>query len=304
MNRLALMIFTYFFPYVMLFFVGCERDYDRELTPTTDDVSVQIAFAPSAYGQMELSQNLDIEIEVLRFDRYGVEFSFDPPVIKKMSLGTSQPQIAKLKVPMGEGRIVEVKGYEFGELVLTGRHIIDYVGDGTVIANIRLDPVGIPLLSISSPQTSYKVGDEMLLNIRLKNVSNLFGMALELEYNRSRFFPLGVEAHPSTKFAKSSLPVFHDLNLDSRAGQIQIALTLTKGQKPITIGQEGEIIATAKFRAVKAGTSEIRVKSIKGESPKMTQPNGEPLDNLVDMRQYLLPSDNRLPRGVVRFLVK
>ena len=72
MNRLALMICTYFFPYVMLvFFVGCERDYEGELTPTTDDVSVQIAFAPSAYGQMDLSQNLDIEIEVLRFDRYG-----------------------------------------------------------------------------------------------------------------------------------------------------------------------------------------------------------------------------------------
>ena len=94
MNRLALMIFTYFFPYVMLFFVGCERDYDGKLTPTADDVSVQIAFAPSAYGQMELSQNLDIEIEVLRFDRYGAEFSFDPPVIKKISLGTVQPQIA------------------------------------------------------------------------------------------------------------------------------------------------------------------------------------------------------------------
>ena len=85
---------------------------------------------------------------------------------------------------------------------------------------------------------------------------------------------------------------------------MQIALTLTRGQKPITIGQQGQIVAVAKFRAVKAGTSEIRVKALTGTSPLLTQFNGKPLDDLEGMRQYLNPSDGRSPRGVIRFLIK
>ena len=306
MNRLALIFSPQMFSCIMLIFLlGCERNYDVEfVVRPTETTSMQIMLAPSSYEDISSYQNLEVVIEVLRIDLYGEEHIFDPPVTKNFSLKAGHSHIAKLKVPMGDGRVIDIKGYEFGELVMAGRQVVDYVGDEVVVANITLDPVGMPLLSIDSPQTSYKVGDEMILHIRLKNVTDLFGIALELEYNRSRFFPLGVESHSDTKFAKSGLPVFHDLNLDSQAGQMQIALTLTRGQKPITIGHEGQIVAVAKFRAVKAGTSEIRVKALTGTSPLLTQSNGKPLDDLEGMRQYLNPSDGRSPRGVIRFLIK
>ncbi|MAE17458.1 hypothetical protein CMK12_00705 [Candidatus Poribacteria bacterium] len=285
---------------------GCERDYNREARTTqpTEMSSVQVMLSPSLFSGSLPFQNLEVVVEVLMLDRYSEEISFDPPIIDAFSLKIGQSRITKLKVPMGTKRVIDIKGYEFGDLVLSGRQVINYLGDELAVADITLDPVDLPLMSISSPQATYNVGDEVAVSINLKNVTDLFGVALELEYNRSRFFPLDVEVHPDSKFAKSGLPVFHDLNLDSRPGKMQIALTLTKGQKPIAIDRKGRSIAIAKFRAVKAGTSNIRVKSLIGTTPVLTKADGQQLDDLNGMRQYLNPPDGREPRGVIQFLVK
>ena len=300
------MLNAFAFSVTILVGTGCERDYGREARTTqpTEMSSVQVTLAPSLFSDPSLFQNLDVVVEVLMLDRYSEEISFDPPIVDAFPLKIGQSHITKLKVPMGTKRVIDIKGYEFGDLVLSGRQIIDYLGDELIVADITLDPVDLPLLSISSPQTTYNVGDEVAVSINLKNVTDLFGAALELEYNRSRFFPLDVEVQPDSKFAKSGLPVFHDLNLDSRPGKMQIALTLTKGQKPISIDRKGQAIAIAKFRAVKAGTSNVRVKSLIGTTPMLTKADGQQLDDLNGMRQYLNPADGREPRGVIQFLVK
>ena len=193
--------------------------------------------------------------------------------------------------------------------MLEGRQELSYVGNQPISADITLDPIGVPLLIIDTPKLVFSPGEEVPVEIKVKNVENLFGVIVELDYTRSRLFALNVEAkalnpNEDSPFSKSLMPIVHDLNLDPAPGRMAIGMTMTKGQDTVTVGSRSQTLAVATFRAVKPGAAEIKVRLIRGASPKLTDQNGQPLENLDQTHQYLNPTDGRTPRGVIKIEIE
>ena len=290
--------------FVIIFTIGC--DTSRNFTMGEEDqlTSVTIALAPSFQ-----TPELRVVIELLYLDAKGRQVPFEPPIRDQFVLTPRATEFSTLRVPIGENRIIKVEGYEYGDLVLEGRQELSYVGNQPISADITLDPIGVPLLIIDTPKLVFSPGEEVPVEIKVKNVENLFGVIVELDYTRSRLFALNVEAkalnpNEDSPFSKSLMPIVHDLNSDPAPGRMAIGMTMTKGQDTVTVGSRSQTLAVATFRAVKPGAAEIKVRLIRGASPKLTDQNGQPLENLDQTQKYLNPTDGRTPRGVIKIEIE
>ncbi|MBB16674.1 hypothetical protein CMK22_15475 [Candidatus Poribacteria bacterium] len=290
--------------FVIIFTIGC--DTSRNFTMGEEDqlTSVTIALAPSFQ-----TPELRVVVELLYLDAKGRQVPFEPPIRDQFVLTPRATEFSTLRVPIGENRIIKVEGYEYGDLVLEGRQELSYVGNQPISADITLDPIGVPLLIIDTPKLVFSPGEEVPVEIKVKNVENLFGVIVELDYTRSRLFALNVEAkalnpNEDSPFSKSLMPIVHDLNSDPAPGRMAIGMTMTKGQDTVTVGSRSQTLAVATFRAVKPGAAEIKVRLIRGASPKLTDQNGQPLENLDQTQKYLNPTDGRTPRGVIKIEIE
>ena len=290
--------------FVIIFTIGC--DTSRNFTMGEEDqlTSVTIALAPSFQ-----TPELRVVVELLYLDAKGRQVPFEPPIRDQFVLTPRATEFSTLRVPIGENRIIKVHGYEYGDLVLEGRQELSYVGNQPISADITLDPIGVPLLIIDTPKLVFSPGEEVPVEIKVKNVENLFGVIVELDYTRSRLFALNVEAkalnpNEDSPFSKSLMPIVHDLNSDPAPGRMAIGMTMTKGQDTVTVGSRSQTLAVATFRAVKPGAAEIKVRLIRGASPKLTDQNGQPLENLDQTQKYLNPTDGRTPRGVIKIEIE
>jgi len=290
--------------FVIIFTIGC--DTSRNFTMGEEDqlTSVTIALAPSFQ-----TPELRVVVELLYLDAKGRQVPFEPPIRDQFVLTPRATEFSTLRVPIGENRIIKVQGYEYGDLVLEGRQELSYVGNQPISADITLDPIGVPLLIIDTPKLVFSPGEEVPVEIKVKNVENLFGVIVELDYTRSRLFALNVEAkalnpNEDSPFSKSLMPIVHDLNSDPAPGRMAIGMTMTKGQDTVTVGSRSQTLAVATFRAVKPGAAEIKVRLIRGASPKLTDQNGQPLENLDQTQKYLNPTDGRTPRGVIKIEIE
>jgi len=290
--------------FVIIFTIGC--DTSRNFTMGEEDqlTSVTIALAPSFQ-----TPELRVVVELLYLDAKGRQVPFEPPIRDQFVLTPRATEFSTLRVPIGENRIIKVEGYEYGDLVLEGRQELSYVGNQPISADITLDPIGVPLLIIETPKLVFSPGEEVPVEIKVKNVENLFGVIVELDYTRSRLFALNVEAkalnpNEDSPFSKSLMPIVHDLNSDPAPGRMAIGMTMTKGQDTVTVGSRSQTLAVATFRAVKPGAAEIKVRLIRGASPKLTDQNGQPLENLDQTQKYLNPTDGRTPRGVIKIEIE
>ena len=289
---------------VMISTAGCDTSRDFTVVEEDQLTNVTIALAPSFQ-----TPELKVVIELLYLDAKGKQVPFDPPIHDQFVLAPKATKFSTLRVPIGENRIIEVRGYEYGDLVLEGHQEFPYVGNQPISADITLDPIGIPLLIIDTPKSAFSPGEEVPVEIKVKNVENLFGVVVELDYTRSRLFALNVEAKSlnsdeDSPFSKSLMPLVHDLNLDPDPGRVAIAMTLTKGQDSITVGSKSQTLAVATFRAVKPGAAEIKVRLIRGVSPKLIDPDGQPLQSLDQTQKYLNPADGQTPRGVIKIEIE
>ena len=289
---------------VMISTAGCDTSRDFTVVEEDQLTNVTIALAPSFQ-----TPELKVVIELLYLDAKGKQVPFDPPIHDQFVLAPKATKFSTLRVPIGENRIIEVRGYEYGDLVLEGHQEFPYVGNQPISADITLDPIGIPLLIIDTPKSAFSPGEEVPVEIKVKNVENLFGVVVELYYTRSRLFALNVEAKSlnsdeDSPFSKSLMPLVHDLNLDPDPGRVAIAMTLTKGQDSITVGSKSQTLAVATFRAVKPGAAEIKVRLIRGVSPKLIDPDGQPLQSLDQTQKYLNPADGQTPRGVIKIEIE
>ena len=290
--------------FVIIFTIGCDTSRDFTMEEEDQLTSITIALAPSFQ-----TPELKVVVELLYLDAKGKQVPFDPPIRDQFVLTPRATEFSTLRVPIGENRIIKVQGYEYGDLVLEGRQELPYVGNQPISADVTLDPIGVPLLIIDTPKLVFSPGEEVPVEIKVKNVENLFGVIVELDYTRSRLFALNVEAkalnpNEDSPFSKSLMPIVHDLNLDPAPGRMAIGMTMTKGQDTVTVGSKSQTLAVATFRAVKPGAAEIKVRLIRGASPKLTDPNGQPLENLDQTQKYLNPTDGRTPRGVIKIEIE
>ena len=289
---------------VIISTMGCDISRDFARVEGDQLTSVTIALAPSFQ-----TPELKVVVEFLYLDAKGKQVPFDPPIRDQFVLVPKATKFSTLRVPIGENRIIEVRGYEYGDLVLEGRQEFPYVGNQPISADITLDPIGVPLLIIDTPKLVFSPGEEVPVEIKVKNVENLFGVVVELDYTRSRLFALNVEAkslnaNEDSPFSKSLMPLVHDLNLDPDPGRMAIGMTLTKGQDSVAVGSKPQTLAVATFRAVKPGAAEIKVRLIRGVSPKLMDPDGQALQNLDQTQKYLNPTDGRTPRGVIKIEIE
>ena len=290
--------------FVIIFTIGCDTSRDFTMGEEDQLTNITIALAPSFQ-----TPELKVVVEILYLDAKGKQVPFEPPIRDRFVLTPRATEFSTLRVPIGENRIIKVQGYEYGDLVLEGRQELPYVGNQPISADITLDPIGVPLLIIDTPKLVFSPGEEVPVEIKVKNVENLFGVIVELDYTRSRLFALNVEAkalnpNEDSPFSKSLMPIVHDLNLDPAPGRMAIGMTMTKGQDTVTVGSKSQTLAVATFRAVKPGAAEIKVRLIRGASPKLTDPNGQPLENLDQTQKYLNPTDGRTPRGVIKIEIE
>ena len=289
---------------VIISTISCEISRDFTTAEDNQLTNVTIALAPTFQAP-----ELKVEVEFLYLDAKGKRVPFDPPIRDQFVLAPKATKFSTLRVPIGKNRIIEAQGYEYGDLVLEGHQEFPYVGNQPISADITLDPIGVPLLIIDTPKSVFSPGEEVPVEIKVKNVKNLFGVIMELDYTRSRLFALNVEAkslnsNEDSPFSKSLMPLVHDLNLDPDPGRIAIGMTLTKGQDSVTVGSKSQALAVATFRAVKSGAAEIRVRLIRGVSPKLIAPDGQPLQNIDQTQKYLNPTDGRTPRGVIKIEIE
>ena len=290
--------------FVIIFTIGCDTSRDFTMEEEDQLTSITIALAPSFQ-----TPELKVVVELLYLDAKGKQVPFDPPIRDQFVLTPRATEFSTLRVPIGENRIIKVQGYEYGDLVLEGRQELPYVGNQPISADVTLDPIGVPLLIIDTPKLVFSPGEEVPVEIKVKNVENLFGVIVELDYTRSRLFALNVEAkalnpNEDSPFSKSLMPIVHDLNSDPAPGRMAIGMTMTKGQDTVTVGSKSQTLAVATFRAVKPGAAEIKVRLIRGASPKLTDPNGQPLENLDQTQKYLNPTDGRTPRGIIKIEIE
>lgn len=295
----------YVFGFLVFWGMGCntERDFQEQefQSPAYTSAAINLMRAPAFQ-----SPELKVVIEVKRQDNNGNELDFVPPISTECIISDRSSQCrVNLEIPIGNNRIIDVKGFEVGNILKSeGLAEIDVVGDLPLSVNIPLDPVGVPLLKLEAKTPAVRVNDEVLIDIRVKNVNDLFGLGLELDYDKNRLFALGVDAHPDSPFKESDLPPFHDLNLNPTAGRMALALTLTKGQTPLAVGRQPEIIATVAFRALDIGTAQIKLRVVKSSSPKLTNPEGQELDRIDELRDYLEADGGRVGRGVAEVRIR
>lgn len=228
----------YVLGFLVFWGIGCdvERDFQerefqsQEYTPA----AINLMLAPAFHAP-----ELRVVIEVKGKGDDGNDLEFAPPIaVACLITDRSSRCRANLEVPIGNNRIIDAKGFEVGNILkFEGRAEIDVVGDRPLSINVPLDPAGVPLLKLKAKTPAVRINAEILIEVQVKNVNDLFGVALELDYDKSRLSPLGVDAQSGSGFDEF-LP-FHDLNLNPAAGRmaLALALTLTRGQSPLVVGR-------------------------------------------------------------------
>ncbi|HHZ89975.1 TPA: hypothetical protein EYN65_05470, partial [Candidatus Poribacteria bacterium] len=148
---------------VMISTAGCDTSRDFTVVEEDQLTNVTIALAPSFQ-----TPELKVVVELLYLDAKGKQVPFDPPIRDQFVLVPKATKFSTLRVPIGENRIIEVRGYEYGDLVLEGHQEFPYVGNQPISADITLDPIGIPLLIIDTPKSAFSPGEEVPVEIKVK----------------------------------------------------------------------------------------------------------------------------------------
>ena len=293
----------YIFGFMVFWGMGCdiERDFRERDFQSSESVAAEINLMLAPAFQ---APELRVVIEAKRKGDDGTELGFIPPLKVECVLSDLSPQCsANLDIPIGSDRIIDVMAFAGGDTAaFEGREEVDVVGDRPLPVNISLDPVGVPLLRLKAQSPVVRINDKVSIDIQAKNVNNLFGVALELDYDKNRLSPLEVRIPPDSRINESEFLLFDDLNLTPAPGSMALALTLTDEQEAIEVRRTPETTMTVTFRALSLGLAQVKVRVVKDSSPKLTDASGQELDRIDELRTHLGADDGR--RGTVEVTIR
>ena len=233
-----------FLPTLLLItLLGCDANDDIEYAHP----QLEFKFAPGALQQAPNVNRVVVTIEGPDLDPISQEFRIDPG---------QQSLDVELPVPLGATSI-RVEAFEVDEtgqerLAFTGESPIGDLTEATPKITVLLGPATANV-KLEASETDLTINDTFTVEIALNEVSDLFAMTLELDFNPQLVAPIDVSAGPL--FEANPLK-FDDRGLGGPENRLGIAIARQGG----TTGVSGSgVVATVRFQAKGAGQATIRV---------------------------------------------